>query len=163
MYSLIWFWFECLGFFVCGQDNSATVKCGGSVQQAKHSNSWSVIINTQEYSNISSMHTISNIHSLSFIITRGAFSCFTQFFFLPGEQVQNLNLRIIIVFTAGTPSVQTVGTKVGTPVSLTGQRFTVQIPSSQAASVKSGKFLPQNKQFFLYGPYGTFCAKSVIR
>uniref|UniRef100_A0A8C1HJC0 TAF9 RNA polymerase II, TATA box binding protein (TBP)-associated factor n=1 Tax=Cyprinus carpio carpio TaxID=630221 RepID=A0A8C1HJC0_CYPCA len=40
--------------------------------------------------------------------------------------------------TLGTPSVQTVGTKVGTPVSLTGQRFTVQIPSSQAASVKSG-------------------------
>ncbi|XP_043077550.1 transcription initiation factor TFIID subunit 9 [Puntigrus tetrazona] len=39
--------------------------------------------------------------------------------------------------TLGTPSVQTVGNKVGTPVSLTGQRFTVQIPSSQAASVKS--------------------------
>ncbi|KAJ8348460.1 hypothetical protein SKAU_G00270490 [Synaphobranchus kaupii] len=38
--------------------------------------------------------------------------------------------------TLGTPSVQTVTTKVGTPVSLTGQRFTVQIPSSQT-SVKS--------------------------
>uniref|UniRef100_A0A669PRE3 TATA-box binding protein associated factor 9 n=2 Tax=Galliformes TaxID=8976 RepID=A0A669PRE3_PHACC len=37
--------------------------------------------------------------------------------------------------TLGTPSAQTVSvsTKVGTPVSLTGQRFTVQIPSSQAA------------------------------
>ncbi|NWI71816.1 TAF9 factor, partial [Todus mexicanus] len=37
--------------------------------------------------------------------------------------------------TLGTPSAQTVAvsTKVGTPVSLTGQRFTVQIPSSQAA------------------------------
>ncbi len=61
-------------------------------------------------------------------------------FYFPGEQVQNLNLRIIIVFTAGTPSVQTVGTKVGTPVSLTGQRFTVQIPSSQAASVNQVSF-----------------------
>uniref|UniRef100_A0A665V0I0 TAF9 RNA polymerase II, TATA box binding protein (TBP)-associated factor n=1 Tax=Echeneis naucrates TaxID=173247 RepID=A0A665V0I0_ECHNA len=30
--------------------------------------------------------------------------------------------------TLGTPSVQSVTTKVGTPVSLTGQRFTVQIP-----------------------------------
>lgn len=41
---------------------------------------------------------------------------------------------------SGTPSAQTVSVsaKVGTPVSLTGQRFTVQIPSSQAA-VKSGK------------------------
>lgn len=39
--------------------------------------------------------------------------------------------------TLGTPSVQTVSTKVGTPVSLTGQRFTVQIPSSQASSAKS--------------------------
>uniref|UniRef100_A0A8B9PWH4 TATA-box binding protein associated factor 9 n=1 Tax=Apteryx owenii TaxID=8824 RepID=A0A8B9PWH4_APTOW len=40
--------------------------------------------------------------------------------------------------TLGTPSAQTVSvsTKVGTPVSLTGQRFTVQIPSSQA-TVKS--------------------------
>ncbi|XP_072191199.1 transcription initiation factor TFIID subunit 9B [Excalfactoria chinensis] len=37
--------------------------------------------------------------------------------------------------TLGTPSAQTVSvsTKVGAPVSLTGQRFTVQIPSSQAA------------------------------
>ncbi|KFP33827.1 Transcription initiation factor TFIID subunit 9, partial [Colius striatus] len=37
--------------------------------------------------------------------------------------------------TLGTPSAQTVSVsaKVGTPVSLTGQRFTVQIPSSQAA------------------------------
>lgn len=41
---------------------------------------------------------------------------------------------------AGTPAAQTVSVsaKVGTPVSLAGQRFTVQIPSSQAA-VKSGK------------------------
>uniref|UniRef100_A0A8C9RLW1 TAF9 RNA polymerase II, TATA box binding protein (TBP)-associated factor n=2 Tax=Scleropages formosus TaxID=113540 RepID=A0A8C9RLW1_SCLFO len=39
--------------------------------------------------------------------------------------------------TLGTPSVQSVTTKVSTPVSLTGQRFTVQIPSSQAASAKS--------------------------
>ncbi|XP_012692167.1 transcription initiation factor TFIID subunit 9 [Clupea harengus] len=39
--------------------------------------------------------------------------------------------------TLGTPSVQTVASKLGTPVSLTGQRFTVQIPSSQASSVKS--------------------------
>uniref|UniRef100_A0A8B9JR43 TAF9 RNA polymerase II, TATA box binding protein (TBP)-associated factor n=1 Tax=Astyanax mexicanus TaxID=7994 RepID=A0A8B9JR43_ASTMX len=37
--------------------------------------------------------------------------------------------------TLGTPSVQTMGSKVGTPVSLTGQRFTVQIPSSQAFSL----------------------------
>ncbi|MBN3303404.1 TAF9 factor, partial [Amia calva] len=40
--------------------------------------------------------------------------------------------------TLGTPSAQTVVTsKVGTPVSLTGQRFTVQIPSSQSSTVKS--------------------------
>nr|XP_033802848.1 transcription initiation factor TFIID subunit 9B isoform X2 [Geotrypetes seraphini] len=40
--------------------------------------------------------------------------------------------------TLGTPSqTVSVSTKVGTPVSLTGQRFTVQIPSSQAATVKS--------------------------
>lgn len=45
-----------------------------------------------------------------------------------------------MVLNLGTPSAQTVSvsTKVGTPVSLTGQRFTVQIPSSQAA-VKTGK------------------------
>ncbi|XP_068186448.1 transcription initiation factor TFIID subunit 9 [Antennarius striatus] len=37
--------------------------------------------------------------------------------------------------TLGTPSVQSVTTKVGTPVSLTGQRFTVQIPPpSQTAT-----------------------------
>uniref|UniRef100_A0A803TK00 TATA-box binding protein associated factor 9b n=1 Tax=Anolis carolinensis TaxID=28377 RepID=A0A803TK00_ANOCA len=41
--------------------------------------------------------------------------------------------------TLGTPSAQamSVSAKVGTPVSLTGQRFTVQIPTSQT-SVKSG-------------------------
>ncbi|KAJ8276779.1 hypothetical protein COCON_G00085310 [Conger conger] len=39
--------------------------------------------------------------------------------------------------TLGTPSVQTVTTKVGAPVSLSGQRFTVQIPSSQASAAKS--------------------------
>ncbi|XP_015252418.1 transcription initiation factor TFIID subunit 9 [Cyprinodon tularosa] len=39
--------------------------------------------------------------------------------------------------TLGTPSVQSVSTKVGAPVSLTGQRFTVQIPSaSQTATTK---------------------------
>ncbi|KAM3869549.1 transcription initiation factor TFIID subunit 9 [Diretmus argenteus] len=37
--------------------------------------------------------------------------------------------------TLGTPSVQSV-TKVGTPVSLSGQRFTVQIPPSQTATSK---------------------------
>uniref|UniRef100_A0A8C7HIN3 TAF9 RNA polymerase II, TATA box binding protein (TBP)-associated factor n=1 Tax=Oncorhynchus kisutch TaxID=8019 RepID=A0A8C7HIN3_ONCKI len=39
--------------------------------------------------------------------------------------------------TLGTPSVQSVTTKVGTPVSLSGQRFSVQIPSSQTAASKS--------------------------
>ncbi|XP_029924353.1 transcription initiation factor TFIID subunit 9 [Myripristis murdjan] len=39
--------------------------------------------------------------------------------------------------TLGTPSVQSVSTKVGTPVSLTGQRFTVQIPPSQTAASKT--------------------------
>uniref|UniRef100_A0A6Q2XI72 TAF9 RNA polymerase II, TATA box binding protein (TBP)-associated factor n=2 Tax=Esox lucius TaxID=8010 RepID=A0A6Q2XI72_ESOLU len=39
--------------------------------------------------------------------------------------------------TLGTPSMQSVTTKVGTPVSLSGQRFTVQIPSSQTAASKS--------------------------
>ncbi|XP_006632676.1 transcription initiation factor TFIID subunit 9 [Lepisosteus oculatus] len=41
--------------------------------------------------------------------------------------------------TLGTPSAQTVAvtSKVGTPVSLTGQRFTVQIPSSQSSTGKS--------------------------
>lgn len=40
--------------------------------------------------------------------------------------------------TLGTPSVQAVATKVGTPVSLTGQRFTVQIPPpSQTATTKT--------------------------
>ncbi|XP_047463602.1 transcription initiation factor TFIID subunit 9 [Mugil cephalus] len=40
--------------------------------------------------------------------------------------------------TLGTPSVQSVSTKVGAPVSLTGQRFTVQIPPpSQTASAKT--------------------------
>ncbi|XP_005751309.1 transcription initiation factor TFIID subunit 9 [Pundamilia nyererei] len=39
--------------------------------------------------------------------------------------------------TLGTPSVQSVTTKVGTPVSLTGQRFTVQIPPpSQTTTTK---------------------------
>ncbi|KAK5617743.1 Transcription initiation factor TFIID subunit 9 [Crenichthys baileyi] len=40
--------------------------------------------------------------------------------------------------TLGTPSVQSVTTKVGTPVSLTGQRFTVQIPPpSQTTTTKT--------------------------
>lgn len=40
--------------------------------------------------------------------------------------------------TLGTPSVQSVATKVGAPVSLTGQRFTVQIPpASQTATTKT--------------------------
>ncbi|KAK5858159.1 hypothetical protein PBY51_002323 [Eleginops maclovinus] len=38
--------------------------------------------------------------------------------------------------TLGTPSVQTVS-KVGTPVSLSGQRFTVQIPPSQTTTIKT--------------------------
>ncbi|XP_056303031.1 transcription initiation factor TFIID subunit 9 [Danio aesculapii] len=53
--------------------------------------------------------------------------------------------------TLGTP-VQTVGTKVGTPVSLTGQRFTVQIPSSQAASVKSATPTTPTVQNVLINP-----------
>ncbi|KAF1598153.1 Transcription initiation factor TFIID subunit 9, partial [Eudyptes moseleyi] len=53
--------------------------------------------------------------------------------------------------TLGTPSAQTVSvsTKVGTPVSLTGQRFTVQIPSSQAA-VKSA--FHSMASFFFFPP-----------
>jgi len=50
---------------------------------------------------------------------------------------------------SGTPSVQTVGTKVGTPVSLSGQRFTVQIPNSQAASVKSGTHLSPSSSLWM--------------
>uniref|UniRef100_A0A4W6CC25 TAF9 RNA polymerase II, TATA box binding protein (TBP)-associated factor n=1 Tax=Lates calcarifer TaxID=8187 RepID=A0A4W6CC25_LATCA len=42
--------------------------------------------------------------------------------------------------TLGTPSVQSVTTKVGAPVSLTGQRFTVQIPPpSQTTTTKTSK------------------------
>ncbi|XP_035761315.1 transcription initiation factor TFIID subunit 9 [Neolamprologus brichardi] len=45
--------------------------------------------------------------------------------------------------TLGTPSVQSVTTKVGTPVSLTGQRFTVQIPPpSQTTTTKPSKNRP---------------------
>nr|AAI53649.1 TAF9 RNA polymerase II, TATA box binding protein (TBP)-associated factor [Danio rerio] len=54
--------------------------------------------------------------------------------------------------TLGTPSGQTVGTKVGTPVSLTGQRFTVQIPSSQTASVKSATPTTPTVQNVLINP-----------
>ncbi|XP_035585200.1 transcription initiation factor TFIID subunit 9-like [Zalophus californianus] len=41
--------------------------------------------------------------------------------------------------TLGTPTPQTmsVSTKVGTPMSLTGQRFTVQMPTSQSPTVKA--------------------------
>uniref|UniRef100_G1P107 TATA-box binding protein associated factor 9 n=1 Tax=Myotis lucifugus TaxID=59463 RepID=G1P107_MYOLU len=41
--------------------------------------------------------------------------------------------------TLGTPTPQTmsVSTRVGTPMSLTGQRFTVQMPTSQSPAVKS--------------------------
>lgn len=48
-------------------------------------------------------------------------------------------ILICFVLNAGTPSAQTVSVsaKVGAPVSLAGQRFTVQIPSSQPAG-KSG-------------------------
>ncbi|KAK4810314.1 transcription initiation factor TFIID subunit 9B [Numenius arquata] len=55
--------------------------------------------------------------------------------------------------TLGTPSAQTVSvsTKVGTPVSLTGQRFTVQIPSSQAA-VKSATPTTPTVQNVLINP-----------
>ncbi|XP_056267026.1 transcription initiation factor TFIID subunit 9 isoform X1 [Pseudoliparis swirei] len=42
--------------------------------------------------------------------------------------------------TLGTPSVHPVSTKVGPPVSLTGQRFTVQIPPpSQTSTIKTSK------------------------
>ncbi|PWA24670.1 hypothetical protein CCH79_00016166 [Gambusia affinis] len=42
------------------------------------------------------------------------------------------------LWSSGTPSVQSVSSKVGTPVSLTGQRFTVQIPPpSQTATTKT--------------------------
>nr|XP_009685975.1 PREDICTED: transcription initiation factor TFIID subunit 9B [Struthio camelus australis] len=55
--------------------------------------------------------------------------------------------------TLGTPSAQTVSvsTKVGTPVSLTGQRFTVQIPSSQA-TVKSATPTTPTVQNVLINP-----------
>ncbi|KFV95970.1 Transcription initiation factor TFIID subunit 9, partial [Eurypyga helias] len=55
--------------------------------------------------------------------------------------------------TLGTPSAQavSVSTKVGTPVSLTGQRFTVQIPSSQAA-VKSATPTTPTVQNVLINP-----------
>ncbi|NXL34555.1 TAF9 factor, partial [Glaucidium brasilianum] len=55
--------------------------------------------------------------------------------------------------TLGTPSAQTVSvsTKVGAPVSLTGQRFTVQIPSSQAA-VKSATPTTPTVQNVLINP-----------
>uniref|UniRef100_A0A8B9TQF8 TATA-box binding protein associated factor 9 n=1 Tax=Anas platyrhynchos TaxID=8839 RepID=A0A8B9TQF8_ANAPL len=58
--------------------------------------------------------------------------------------------------TLGTPSAQTVSvsTKVGTPVSLTGQRFTVQIPSSQT-TVKAGK-VPAVKQTLPSGKWLLF-------
>jgi transcription initiation factor TFIID subunit 9 len=36
-----------------------------------------------------------------------------------------------------TPQTMSISTKVGTPVSLTGQRFTVQMPSSQSPAVKA--------------------------
>ncbi|KAI1903591.1 hypothetical protein AGOR_G00028780 [Albula goreensis] len=46
--------------------------------------------------------------------------------------------RLSVGPVSSRPSTPTlVTTKVGTPVSLTGQRFTVQIPSSQASSAKS--------------------------
>ncbi|XP_030649293.1 transcription initiation factor TFIID subunit 9 isoform X1 [Chanos chanos] len=54
--------------------------------------------------------------------------------------------------TLGTPSVQTVATKVGTPVSLAGQRFTVQIPSSQASTVKSANPATPTVQNVLINP-----------
>lgn len=47
-----------------------------------------------------------------------------------------------------------VSTKVGTPVSLTGQRFTVQIPSSQT-TVKAGK-VPTVKQTLPSGKWLLF-------
>ncbi|NXE52898.1 TAF9 factor, partial [Casuarius casuarius] len=55
--------------------------------------------------------------------------------------------------TLGTPSAQTVSVsaKVGTPVSLTGQRFTVQIPSSQA-TVKSATPTTPTVQNVLINP-----------
>ncbi|TRY57126.1 hypothetical protein DNTS_024000 [Danionella cerebrum] len=52
----------------------------------------------------------------------------------------------------GTPSVQTVGNKVGTPVSLTSQRFTVQIPSSQATAVKTATPTTPTVQNVLINP-----------
>ncbi|XP_069724202.1 transcription initiation factor TFIID subunit 9B isoform X1 [Phaenicophaeus curvirostris] len=55
--------------------------------------------------------------------------------------------------TLGTPSAQTVAVsaKVGTPVSLSGQRFTVQIPSSQA-TVKSATPTTPTVQNVLINP-----------
>ncbi|XP_053931532.1 transcription initiation factor TFIID subunit 9B isoform X1 [Cuculus canorus] len=55
--------------------------------------------------------------------------------------------------TLGTPSAQTVSVsaKVGTPVSLSGQRFTVQIPSSQA-TVKSATPTTPTVQNVLINP-----------
>ncbi|KAK2530278.1 Taf9b [Columba guinea] len=56
-------------------------------------------------------------------------------------------------WVAGTPAAQTVSVsaKVGTPVSLAGQRFTVQIPSSQAA-VKSATPTTPTVQNVLINP-----------
>ncbi|XP_013924629.1 PREDICTED: transcription initiation factor TFIID subunit 9-like [Thamnophis sirtalis] len=55
--------------------------------------------------------------------------------------------------TLGPPSAQavSVSTKVGTPVSLTGQRFTVQIPTSQT-SVKSATPTTPTVQNVLINP-----------
>lgn len=55
---------------------------------------------------------------------------------------KNETLQVISCFLTGTSSVQSVTSKVGTPVSLTAQRFTVQIPApSQTATTKTSKII----------------------
>lgn len=53
------------------------------------------------------------------------------------ECFKNETRQLISCFLTGTSSVQS--SKVGTPVSLTAQRFTVQIPPSQTATTKTSK------------------------
>ncbi|XP_056141136.1 transcription initiation factor TFIID subunit 9 [Lampris incognitus] len=54
--------------------------------------------------------------------------------------------------TLGTPSVQSVTTKVGAPISLTGQRFTVQIPTPQTTVSKTATSSAPTVQNVLINP-----------
>lgn len=121
------------GVFVCRKDFSATSQCRCRVQSTDHAY-------TRSASPSVSVHLsflfLSYLFFLLLITYSSSHSCVEN-------NLNNLCDCVWVVFSPGTPSVPSVSSKVGAPVSLTGQRFTVQIPPpSQTTTTKTSKTTP---------------------